>query len=459
MTVSSIGQKIISFAYFTIIARSIGAENTGKYFFAMSFATIFVVFCDLGLTNVLVRESAKDKTKSQDYFSTVLWTKIVLSILTYLAAFVAINLMHYPIETKHLVYLACVTMLFDTMHLSIYGILRVFGNLRYEAVGAVSSQLITMILGTTFLYLRLPLIYLILAFTIPSFLNMCYAGTILFKKNQIRIWPKWDSAIFKFLFIIAVPFALTSIFTRVYGYVDSVMLSKLAGNEALGWYSIPYKITFAFQFIPFALTASLFPRFSNYFVTDKDKLARVFEQSIKYLFLVVMPIAVGIIVLAHDLIIKIFTIEYVNSIAPLKILMLSLIFTFLAAPVTVLLNACDRQKIQTAIIGFVMIANIIANFFLIPRFGVVGAAFAGLLGNFLLFVLAYGFVRKIAQISHVYLIKTAFQVIIAAGVMGLGVWWVDKMTNFIFAIIAGAIIYAVMVLLTRAIKFSELKIL
>ena len=77
----------------------------------------------------------------------------------------------------------------------------------------------------------------------------------------------------------------------------------------------------------------------------------------------------------------------------------------------------------------------------------------------MLFVLAYGFVRKIAQISHVYLIKTAFQVIIAAGVMGLGVWWVDKMTNFIFAIIAGAIIYAVMVLLTRAIKFSELKIL
>lgn len=457
MTISSVGQKIISFVYFTIIARSIGAENTGKYFFAMSFATIFVVFVDLGLTSVLVRESAKAKDKIQNYFSTVLWTKVILGVLTYLSAIVVINLMGYSVETKHLVYLSCVTMLFDSLHLSIYGILRVYGNLRYEAIGAISSQFITMVLGTIFLYARLPLIFLIAAFTIPSFLNVCYAGVILFKKYTIRLRPRLDSATLRFVVAIAIPFALTSIFTRVYGYIDSVLLSKLAGDAAVGWYSIPYKITFAFQFIPFALTASLFPRFSEYFLFDKQKLARVFEQAMKYLMIVVLPLAVGVSVLARELVINIFTAQFTNSILPLQILMFSLIFTFLSAPVSTMLNACNRQITQTVIIGIVMIINIVINLILIPQWGVVGAASAALVGNFLIVGLGYGFLSKITKISHSYLLQTMFRLMLAAGIMGLGVWWVNQLSNFVLAILAGAVIYPVSVFVIRAIKKEELR--
>ena len=58
-----------------------------------------------------------------------------LGILTYIAAIITINLMGYQIETRHLVYLSAVTMLFDSLHLSIYGTLRAYGNLRYEAIG------------------------------------------------------------------------------------------------------------------------------------------------------------------------------------------------------------------------------------------------------------------------------------------------------------------------------------
>ena len=80
MTLASIGQKIISFVYFAIIARNIGEEGTGRYFFALAFTTVFVVFVDLGLTSVLVREAAKTREKIQSYFSTILSVKIILGI-------------------------------------------------------------------------------------------------------------------------------------------------------------------------------------------------------------------------------------------------------------------------------------------------------------------------------------------------------------------------------------------
>src|SRR3989338_616086 len=175
MTIASIGQKIISFGYFTIIARNIGVEGTGKYFFALSFTTVFAVFVDLGFTSVMVREAARIKEKTHEYLSTVISIKILFGIITYIGAIIAINLMGYPIETRHLVYLSAVTMLFDSLHLSVYGILRALGHLRYEAIGVVGSQLTTLVLGSIFLFLKLPLIFLIPAFTIPSFLNASFA--------------------------------------------------------------------------------------------------------------------------------------------------------------------------------------------------------------------------------------------------------------------------------------------
>ncbi len=451
MTAASIGQKVVAFVYFTLIARHLGAEGTGKYFFALSFTTIFVVFVDLGLTNVLVREAAKMRDKIQAYFSTVLSVKILLGVLSYLAAVVVINLMGYSLEIRNLVYLSAVTMLFDSLHLSIYGVLRSIGDLKYEAISVVGSQTLTLVMGTTFLYLDFPLIYLILAFTIPSFLNVCFATFVLYKKYRIKISPKYDKQVFKYLGRIAIPFALAAIFARVYSYIDSILLSKLAGDTAVGWYSIPYKITYAFQFVPLALVAVLYPRFSEYFVSSKEKLSFIFERGIKYLLIIAVPIAVGISVLSEDIILFLYTEEYRASILPLQILITSLIFSYLSFPIGAFLNACNKQVAQTTIVGIVMVVNIILNLLLIPHYGIVGAASAAFVGNLLLTVFGYLIVPKITKISHHFIFKSVGQVVFSAGVMGVVVWYTNLYMNFVFSILVGMMVYGLMLYVTRTV--------
>jgi len=70
---------------------------------------------------------------------------------------------------------------------------------------------------------------------------------------------------------------------------------------------------------------------------------------------------------------------------PLQVLLAGLVFSYISFPIGAFLNACNRQATQTAIVFFVMILNIALNFFLIPRYGVVGAAVSALAGNFVLF--------------------------------------------------------------------------
>lgn len=457
MVGASVGQKIIAFAYFTLIARMIGPESTGKYFFALSFSTIFVVFVDLGFTNVLIREAAKTKEKMQQFLSTVLALKVVFGATAYAAMVVAINLLGYPEETKHLVYLSGVTMLFDSLHLTLYGALRSRGDLRYEAISIPISQFLSMILGTVFLFLRLPLVSLIGAFTIPSFVNVCFAGWVLRRRHGVSLWPQLDRSLLSFLGRIALPFALAAIFARIYSYIDSILLSKMVGDVAVGWYSIPYKITFAFQFIPLALSAALYPRLSEYFASSRDMLVSTFAESFKYLILVAAPIAVGIAILSEPIIDTLYGTDYYPSIQPLRILVMSLLFSFPSFPIGAMLNACNRQKTQTAIVGVTLLSNIFLNIFLIPRYSIVGAAVAAFAGNAFLAIAGFIAIRKIVVLPHKHIFSTLLRTLVAAGIMGVVVFLVRDTTSLFVAIFAGFVVYTSAIFIMRVVTRSQIQ--
>src|SRR3989338_3989417 len=103
-TLALVLQKVISFTYFVLIARALGPEDLGKYYFAISFASIFSILIDLGLTNVLTREIAKTKDKANAYLGACLAIKLPLSVLTGLLIIILANLLGYAELTKILIY-------------------------------------------------------------------------------------------------------------------------------------------------------------------------------------------------------------------------------------------------------------------------------------------------------------------------------------------------------------------
>lgn len=456
LTIASVLQKVLAFVYFTVLANAIGVEGTGKYFFALSFTTIFVVFIDLGFTNVFIREAARSKEKVQSYLSTLLVFKLGMSVLVYGAAAMTINLLGYPADTRILVYVSGLTMVFDTMHLTLYGALRALGDLRYEGIGMAVSQLATLVLGSIFLWFQLPLVYLVLAFTIPSVCNVVFASTMLIKKFHIPIVLRFDRVLFRHLAIIAIPFAIAAVLSRVYSYADTMILSRMLGDAAVGIYSIPYKITFAFQFIPMALIAAMYPKFSELYATDKQRLAYVFEQGMMYLLLIAVPITIGIFVLAPAIITLLYEDAYLASIVPLQILILSLLVSFISFPIGALLNACDRQVAQTKIVGIALVVNIVVNLLLIPVIGVPGAAIAAVLGNTMLTIFGYRIASQIIAMPHGRMFKKTALILLAGLCMGATVWLVRDRFPIPIAISIGALVYPVTLYLFRVVTPSQM---
>ncbi len=454
-----IGQKLLAFVYFMVVARSIGVQGTGRYFVALSFTTIFSIFVDLGLSNVLVRETAKFPEKAKDLLSTALGIKLLLAVATVIVANAIAWLLRYPPETLVMIALASVVMVLDATHLAFYATMRGFQNLRYEAIGVISGQFIIIASGLTFIKLHLPLPWLIVALLLNSTWNVIWSWSALARHFGVRPNLRINRTLATFLCGVTVPFALAGIFSRVYSYIDSVMLSKLATDTAVGLYGAAYKMTFAFQFLPMSFAAAIYPAMSEYYVKDRSKLSAIFAKALKYLAIVVLPLSFGIAVLAQPLVNLIYGPAFAAAALPLRIIIFSLIFAFLYWPAGSLLNACDRQSANTLVMGTTMGVNILLNLILIPYLQSTGAAIAALIGNLILFVGAVVFAHRVVIIDFHNFISPVLRTLAAATIMALVILPLHDSPAVWLSVPLGIVTYAIALFALKGVSVPEVKTL
>ena len=236
-------------------------EATGEYFLAISISVIFTVVADMGVTPVVIREVAKDPSQAVARLSQALGIKLPLLVISSIGAIATGAALGYDADLRYLITLACIVLSLDAVHLLFYGVLRGFQLLRYESFGIFTGQVVTGIVGGLVLWLHPTLPLLIMALFAGSLTNVSISGFIvkrLGRQALVRHWRQWR----KKLIWAAIPFALAALFVKTYSYVDSILISKFLDTTAVGIYSIAYKFTYAFQFLPLAFTAALYPAMS-----------------------------------------------------------------------------------------------------------------------------------------------------------------------------------------------------
>jgi O-antigen/teichoic acid export membrane protein len=454
---AAVGQKLLALVYFMVVAHLAGVEGTGKFVLATSFAAMFAVLIDLGLGNILVREVAKDRERVGDYLGSVLGVKGILAVVVFGLAQLAAWLLGYGADMRLMILVASVAMVLESVQVTFYAALRGLQNLRPEAVGVIVGQVVVLIAGTAlFLVMRTPLA-LIIALVLNTAWNVVWAGFVLVRRFGVSLRPRLDSDVMRLFASLAAPFALAAVFSRVYSYVDSVMLSKLGTVEDVGLYGAAYKLTFAFIFLPSSLAAALYPAMSEYYHRDRRHLAGVYADSFKYLLLVAAPVAFGISALAEPILRLVFSDAFASAAPALRVIVFTLPFAFLYWPTGALLNACDRQARNTTAMGVTMAVNVAMNVFLLPRYGALGAAIASLVSNAVLLTLGLAFIRGAVDLDVRKMARSVGQSVFAASFMGLTVSLLYPAVGLIPVIAFGALVYFAVIFAVGAVTVPEFK--
>lgn len=456
LTVALILQKIISFTYFTLLARYVGPASLGKYYLAISFTTIFAIFIDLGFTNVLTREIAKDQKKAESWLGNIIGLKIPLSILALAIVIILVNVLGYDSLTKTLVYISAISMVLDSFTTTFFGAVRGFHNLKYESISSVVFQLIVLIVGYSSLLLGGGLIPAMAALALASIFNFSYSLIIIRNRLKLAIRVLYNKPLVRDILMISWPFAAYAILQRLYMYLDSVLLSVLADDVQVGLYQVAFKIIFALQFLPSAFTASLYPAMSAYWHSNRNQLLASFERAMNYLIIISLPIIVGAIVLA-DKIVLLFKTGYGGAILPLRISIISLLFIFLNFPIGSLLNACDAQKKNTRNMAIVTTLSILMNLALIPYWKATGASLTVLVTNLIMFILGIISVKKIVVYRLRKNLNTFLKVLAASVIMGLVIYIGKGYLNIFLVTIIGGLIYFYVLFLFKGFSRDDIR--
>ena len=361
------------------VARYLGPEQFGLLSYAQSFVFLFTAIATLGLDSIVVRELVKDNSQRNVLLGTAFTLKLIGSLCILPLLWLGVQFTSNDSYTNLLIFIIASGTIFQSFNVidfyyqsSVLSKYVAFANTITLAVSSIVK--VVLILNEASL----------LAFAIVGVFDavILSLGLIHFywqkTQHSLREW-QFDKVVAKRLLNDSFPLIVASLFTVIYARIDQIMIKELLGSYEVGLFSASVRITEAWLFVPVVIANSLFPSI----ITGRNISISLYAARLKALYQLIIfsGLSVALIVsLTSNLIIEL--LYGANFIEGSNVLAIRIWETLFAAIGTVAGKWIIAENLQGESIIFVFygaITNIVANYILIPKIGIEGAAVSSLL--------------------------------------------------------------------------------
>ncbi|MBO1926353.1 flippase [Thiomicrorhabdus sp. 6S2-11] len=359
------------------VARYLGPEQFGLFSYVLAFTAIFGGIAKLGLDGIMVRELVNFPEKRDVFLGTAFWLKIIGAFMVMGLMAVIVPFTSNDATTNTFIFIIAAGLIFQS-----FEVVEFYFQSQVLAKIVSICKVIQLALSSVIkIYLVLneaELIWFVLVTAFDAF-SLAISYFIAYKINQHSSFYKhFDLSIAKQLLKDSWPQIITGIAVLIYMKSDQVMIQYMIGSYYNGLYSAAVNLYLAWVMFPYVLTISVFPLI----VKLKDDVLK-YERFLVYLSAFVFwtsMLVFFIILLVGDLLINLtYGVEYKGSAIVLVILMFASAFTALGSVSGRYLTAENMLKkvASRTVIGAIL--NVILNFLLIPKYGIVGAAISSLI--------------------------------------------------------------------------------
>lgn len=368
-----------------------GADGFGKLVFAQAIFLHFMLISDLGLQILGTRKIARENSKIMEYVSNILGLRLVLVIFSFFLISTLAYFIPGSLDMKYLILLygiALFPMAFllewpfqGTEEMHYIGIGRILKSFLY-------AGLVFLLIKKQQQLLEVPVFNFFAIFVSAVFMYFCFSkkyGKIRFSFD-ILIWKKYLKA--------SLPMGLSFIMTTIYCQMDTVMLGFMKNTEVVGWYNAGYKIVFFFIAFGPLFGITILPTISRYYKESPKKLRSFLIRSAKLTSFIGLIFAVGGTLFGKQIMNLIYGPEYSEGVLAFQILIWSVFTIYTNVPFAFSLLGCDKQKeyMYSSTTGAVI--NLGLNFYLIPKYSLIGAAVATIITEIVVLTMLYTYSHK-----------------------------------------------------------------
>ena len=406
--VGTILVRAVSFILLPLYTTFFTTAEAGYVYLLFTFIAFAQVFYNHGMDSAFLKFMSQEKDSKESVLSTslliLLFSSGVFSLILYYFS-APISIFYLEINKPFWISLCSLILFIDVMSSRIMAYLRVINRPIYFSTISIVSVMITIASN----------IYFITSLNM-GILGVLYGTLTGSLIRFILVTPLLASGIkynlFKFnllrkMFTFGLPFFPAALFFMIMEMADRYLLLQFADVEAVGIYSIGYKMGSVLMFLITGFNLAWQPLFHK--EQQNDNRLEIFS-TISTQFLTFMILVGGIISIWLPLIVKIpigngntlIGEGFWGSIQIIPIIMLS--YIFYAAYILQMPSLYDgnNQKWSPLLRGLGAVINIGLNLILIPNHGGMGAAIATLLAYSIMFIALFILNRKWLPISFNY---------------------------------------------------------
>jgi len=384
---------IAQFIFVIFTSRYLGTSGIGQYYLAGSFLAILSVISRFGFGEFLVREIARNKNDVNKYFINTVIIRLVSAILFLILFLSLLRFFNYSFETNLVILIICISLVPLSITSTCQSVYQAYEKMKYIAYLEILTSIIRIAVGIPLLLNGYGIIHIAFLCLILSFISLIASLYILshyISKPKIFFDITFTTKLLKQVS----PFFIISIFVTIFYKIDIIMLSKLIGTHAVGIYGAAHKFLVILMVAVSSYNISIYPILSSLFKDSKIKFFDIFEKTLKYEIMLIVPVVVLFVLFSDKIVLLVFGDEFIDSIIVLKVIIISVIpysanYTFSRA-----ILASNNQRITLRVTGFNVIANIALNFILIPYYGALGAAVATLITLSIAAIQNFIFIQK-----------------------------------------------------------------
>jgi O-antigen/teichoic acid export membrane protein len=455
-----------------ILARSLFIEDFGLFYAVFTFITFFSIFKDFGLRNASVKfiaefnvkkEYGKIKTLLLTSWSFQLGFTLLLALLVFLSSnFLSSN--YFQTEKSLILITIAILYLFSSLlYLNVRSFLKGFQEMFWFSIADPLKLSLTIGLLFLFFHLNYGLLSPLLAFIFGEVIASIILLIPLFKYSFIL---KHKAENFKFMtkkmFNFGIPVVFTGIGEKVISYIDILLLTYFGSLTVLAVYNVVLPTAIMLLFFGTSISAVVFPMISELWAKkDKVRISSGLKLVYSYLFVIIVPLILAIFVFADILINIFFGPQFISGVPAFRILLVGVLFFIITKINFASISGIGKPAIVTKYIFIAAGLNLGLNLFLIPTYGMIGAAIATSVSYVLTFILSTSKLKKLTKMQlpwknwlKIVLSSTIFllSILVLKEVLILSLIW-----ELIITILLASTIYLTLIFILKVLSIKDLK--
>ena len=446
LTLSRLAAWAILFFAYTQLFRYLGPVGSGQFQYVLSFIFIFTTLVDLGIHTYIIQTVSREKEQARKYFFNFLAFEIIIAPLVYL---LSVAIAYFQVTDPVVLWAIVIGglgIIMGAITLPFMAVISAFQDLKKVALAQFLVSAVNAVFIFSAVIFQLYIVFLASAAMAANLVILILYARIIKRYigalNLSEAFRLIDFSLIKSLIKVAWPFMLLVGFAVVYNRIDVLIMKFFLDYEQVGLYSAAYKFFDLLGFFPAVVYASLYPFFSaKRAELDKGEIRTAIEKYFRFMSFVGLPMAVGGMILARQLIILIAGTEFVAAAPVLSILVWGSLILFIYSPANALIIAHLTKK-AAAVTGVNVAVNIIGNIILIPIIGIKAAAIMTLISESVQAFFYYFFIYR--GITPFHSLRFVVKPLVGAAVMGLGLWYIRDWPLYLTLPIGAVVYFGVM---------------